>query len=84
MDFSNACRNVPSAWTETSNSYLVCRNVNTHTGIERCVMYLSSFHTFPSILNPRTHIAHTTHGRPFEASVVFQAKRSPPRIVNNN
>ena len=25
----------------------------------------------------RGHIAHTTRGRPFEASVVFQAKRSP-------
>ena len=25
----------------------------------------------------REHIAHTIRGRPFEASVVFQAKRSP-------
>ena len=25
----------------------------------------------------RRHIAHTTGGQPFEASVVFQAKRSP-------
>ena len=25
----------------------------------------------------RGHIAHTTRGRPFEVSVVFQAKRSP-------
>ena len=60
IDFSNACRNVPPTWTETSYSYSVCRDVNTHTGIERCVMYRSSFRTFPSFLNPRAHSAHNT------------------------
>ena len=29
------------------------------------------------LLQIRGQIAHTTRGRPFEASVVFQAKRSP-------
>ena len=57
-DFSNACRNVPPTWTETSYSYSVCRDVNTHTGIECCVMYRSSFRTFPSFLIPRAHSAH--------------------------
>ena len=60
IDFSNACRNVPSAWTETAYSYSVCHDVNTHTGTERCVMYRSSFRTFPSFLNPRAHSAHNT------------------------
>ena len=50
----------PPAWTETSYSYSVCRDVNTHNGIERCVMYRSSFRTFPSFLNPRAHSAHNT------------------------
>ena len=53
-------RNVPPAWTETSFSYSVCRDVNTHNRIERCVMYRSSFRTFPSFLNPRAHSAHNT------------------------
>ena len=48
------------AWTEPSCSYSVCRDVNTHTGIERCVMYRSSFRTFPSHLNPRAYSAHNT------------------------
>ena len=74
IDFSNACRNVPSAWTETSYSYSVF-------GISRCqyphwnwvLCYVPfSFRTFPYFLNPST-----TRGRPFEASVVFQSKRSP-------
>ena len=60
LDFSNACRNVPLAWTETSYSYSVCRDVNTHTGIERCVMYRSSFRTLPSFFNPRAHSSHNT------------------------
>ena len=60
IDFSNACRNVPAAWTEKSYSYSVCRDVNIHTGLKRCVMYRSSFHTFPSFLNPRAHSAHNT------------------------
>ena len=48
----------PPAWTETSYSYLVCRDASTHNRIERCVMYRSSFRTFPSFLNPRAHSAH--------------------------
>ena len=60
IDFRNACRNVPPAWTEMSYSYSVCCDVSTHTGIERCVMYRSSFRTFPSFLNPRAHSAHST------------------------
>ena len=58
--FQQYLSNVPPAWTETSYSYSVCRDVNTHTGIERCVMYRSSFRTFPSFLNPRAHSAHNT------------------------
>ena len=42
------------------HSYSVCRDVNTHTGTERCVMYRSSFRTFPSFLNPREYSAHNT------------------------
>ena len=65
MNRFQQCGNVPPAWTEMSNSYSVCRDVNTHTGIERCVMYLSSFRTFPSFFiiiffNPRAHSAHNT------------------------
>ena len=60
LDSSNACRNVPPAWTEMSYSYSVCRDVSYHTGIERCVMYRSSFRTYPSFLNPRAHSAHNT------------------------
>ena len=45
----------PPALTKTSCLYAVCRDVNTHTGIERCVMYRSSFRTFPSYLNSRAH-----------------------------
>ena len=48
MDTVASSRNVPSAWNETSYSYLVFRDVNTHTGNERGVMYRSSFRTFPS------------------------------------
>ena len=59
-----------SCLDETSCSNSVGCDVNTHTGIERCVMYSASFRTFPS----------STRGRPFEASVVFQANH----IVNNN
>ena len=46
--------------TETSYSYSIWRDVNTHTGIERCVMNRSSFRTFPSFLNPRAYSAHNT------------------------
>ena len=53
------CTAMP-AWTETSYSYSVCRDVNTHNGIERCVMYLSSFRTFPTFLNPTAHSAYNT------------------------
>ena len=35
-------------------------DVNTHNRIGRCVMYGSSFRTFPSFLNPRAHSAHNT------------------------
>ena len=55
IDLSNACRNVPPPWTETSYSYSACLDVNTHTRIERCVMYRSSFRTVPSFLNPRAN-----------------------------
>ena len=60
IDFSKACWNAPPAWTETSYSYSVCRDVNTYTGIERCFMYRSRFRTFQSFLNPRAHSAHIT------------------------
>ena len=46
IDFSNACRNVPPVWTETSYSYSVCCDVNTHTGTERCVMHVGIFETY--------------------------------------
>ena len=35
-------------------------DINTHTGIEHCIMYRSSFRTFPFFLNPRAHNAHNT------------------------
>ena len=60
IDFSNACWNVPNAWTVTSYSYSVCRDVNTHSRIERCVMCRSSFRNFPSFLDARAHSAHNT------------------------
>ena len=78
------CRNVPPAWTETSYSYSICRDVNTHTGIECCVMYCSSFCTFSSFLSPRAHSTHNTWTtiwsfRSFSSknAVLFQ-------LVNNN
>ena len=48
------------AWTETSCSYSICRDVNTHTGIECCVMYCSSVCTFSSFLSPRAYSTHNT------------------------
>ena len=76
INFSNACRNVTPAWTESSYSYSVCHDISTHTGIERCVMYRSSFRTFPSFLNSRAHSAHNTWTTLW-SFVVFQAKCSP-------
>ena len=80
---SNACRNVLPAWTETSYSYSVCRDVNTHTGIERCVMYRSSFRTFPSFLNPREHSAHNTWTTFWSFRSFFKQNAVLFHIVNN-
>ena len=76
IDFSNACRNVPLPGPKRPIHiwYVVMSIPILELSAVLCTVQASVlFRSFQI----RGHISHTTRGRPFGASVVFQAKRSP-------